>query len=120
MPGSYAARRRRTPFFFWARLRGAESGQTSRREKAYLLDRLDKVDRIIRQLDADMAQYNAMRDELETWRINVDEKVKVARNAVMIWGQSRRNLGVGIPVPPLIDVGGLAGSALGTAKKAVF
>jgi hypothetical protein len=38
----------------------------------------------------------------------------------MIWGQSHRNLGVGIPVPPLIDVEGLAGSAFGTAKKAVF
>ena len=88
--------------------------------EGYLLDRLDKVDRMIRQLDADMAQYKAMRDELETWRITVDDKVKVARNAIMIWGQSHRNLGVGIPVPPLIDVEGLAGSALGTAKKAVF
>jgi hypothetical protein len=88
--------------------------------EGYLLDRLDKVDRMIHQLDADMAQYNAMRDELETWRITVDDKVKVARNAIMIWGQSHRNLGVGIPVPPLIDVEGLAGSALGTAKKAVF
>ncbi len=47
-------------------------------------------------------------------------KVKVARNAIMIWSQSHRNLGVGIPVPPLIDVEGLAGSAFGTAKKAVF
>jgi hypothetical protein len=88
--------------------------------EGYLLDRLDKVDRMIRQLDADMAQYKAMRDELETWRITVDDKVKVARNAIMIWGQSHRNLGVGIPVPPLIDVEGLAGSAFGTAKKAVF
>ena len=88
--------------------------------EGYLLDRLDKVDRMIRQLDADMAQYKAMRDELETWRITVDDKVRVARNAIMIWGQSHRNLGVGIPVPPLIDVEGLAGSALGTAKKAVF
>lgn len=88
--------------------------------EGYLLDRLDKVDRMIRQLDADMAQYNAMRDELEAWRITVDNKVKVARNAIMIWSQSHRNLGVGIPVPPLIDVEGLAGSALGTAKKAVF
>ena len=88
--------------------------------EGYLLDRLDKVDRMIHQLDADMTQYKAMRDELETWRITLDDKVKVARNAIMIWGQSHRNLGVGIPVPPLIDVEGLAGSAFGTAKKAVF
>ena len=72
------------------------------------------------QLDDDMAKYNAMRDELEAWRINVDERVKLARHAMMVWSQSRRNLGAGIPVPPLIDVEGLAGSAFGAAKKAVF
>ena len=88
--------------------------------EGYLLERLDKIDRMIHQLDDDMTRYNAMRDELESWRISVDEKVKIARNAIMIWAQSHRNLGVGIPVPPLIDVEGLAGSALGTAKKAVF
>ncbi len=88
--------------------------------EGYLIDRLDKVDRMIHQLDDDMAKYNAMRDELEAWRINVDERVKLARHAMMVWSQSHRNLGAGIPVPPLIDVEGLAGSAFGAAKKAVF
>ena len=86
----------------------------------YLIERLHKIDEVIHQLDYDLASYNAKRDELDAWRLSVGEKVKVARNAMMVWAQSHRNLGNGIPVPPLIDVQGLTGSVVGTAKKAVF
>ena len=86
----------------------------------YLLDRLARIDTLIHQLDYDLAAYRAKQEELGEWRLGVDEKVKIARNAMAVWAQSHRNLGAGIPVPPLIDVSGIAGSLAGTAKKAVF
>ena len=86
----------------------------------YLLDRLAKIDTVIHQLDQDLAVYTAKQDELGAMRIDIDEKVKIARNAVTVWAQSHRNLGAGIPVPPMIDVSGIAGSLVGKAQKAVF
>ncbi len=86
----------------------------------YLIERLKRIDDVIHQLDYDVANYNAKRDELETWRRGVEEKIKVARQAITIWAQSHRNLGNGIPVPPMIDIGEITGSVVGTAKKAVF
>jgi len=58
-------------------------------------------------------------DELEDWCINVDEKIRVARNAITVWAQSHRNLGAGIPVPPLIDVAGFTSGLVGTAASKV-
>jgi hypothetical protein len=60
--------------------------------------------------------YRAKQQELETWRTSVDAKIKMARNVLMVWAQSHHNLGKGIPVPPIIDVGGIAG---GFATKVV-
>jgi hypothetical protein len=86
----------------------------------YLIDRLAGIDIVIHQLDYDLAAYKAKQDELGAWRIDVDERVKIARNAMAVWAQSHRNLGAGIPVPPLIDVQGITGSLVGSAKNAVF
>lgn len=81
-----------------------------------LSGRLARIDEFLRQLEGEKSSYLAKQQELETLRIATDEKVKVARDAVMIWGQSHRNLGQGIAVPPLIDVVGMAG---GLARKVV-
>jgi hypothetical protein len=86
----------------------------------YLLERLANISTVFRQLDDDVANYKAKQAELGEWRLNLDEKIKVARNAMMVWAQSHRNLGNGIPVPPMIDVGGIAGGLVGGAKKTVF
>ena len=86
----------------------------------YLLDRLDGIDTVIHQLDYDLAAYKAKQDELGAWRYDVDERVKIARNAMAVWAQSHRNLGAGIPVPPMIDIQGLTGSLVGNAVKTVF
>jgi hypothetical protein len=64
--------------------------------------------------------YHYKQDEMEEWRLNVDEKIRVARNAISVWAQSHRNLGAGIPVPPLIDVAGIAGGLVGTAANTVI
>jgi hypothetical protein len=74
---------------------------------------------MIQQLSNDAADYHAKQDEMENWRINVDERIKVARNAMTVWAQSHRNLGAGIPVPPLIDVSGFASGLVGTAVNKV-
>ena len=84
-------------------------------EKA-LAERLGRVDTFLRQMDWEKQVYLAKRAELTEYRAQLDEKIGVARDAVMVWGQSHRNLAAGIAVPPLIDVGGVAG---GLAKKVV-
>ncbi len=81
-----------------------------------LTQRLDRVDAYLNQLKSEKASYLAKQEELESMRLGIDEKIKVARNAVAIWAQSHRNLGDGIAVPPLIDVVGVAG---GLARKVV-
>lgn len=86
----------------------------------YLLDRLAGINIVLHQLDYDLAAYKAKQDELGAWLYDVDERVKIARNAMAVWSQSHRNLGAGIPVPPLIDVQGMAGSLVGNAVKTVF
>jgi hypothetical protein len=86
----------------------------------YLLDRLNRIDHMITQMDDDIAEYHAKQDEKEDWRISVDDKIKMARNAMTVWAQSHRNLGAGIPVPPLIDVAGIASGLMGTATGAVL
>jgi hypothetical protein len=81
-----------------------------------LAGRLERIDTFLRQLDGEKAAYIAKQQELESLRQNVDERLKVARDAIILWAQSHRNLGAGIAVPPLIDVGGIAG---GLARKVV-
>ena len=86
----------------------------------YLLDRLNRIDHMITQMDDDVAEYHAKQDEKEEWRVSADEKLNMARNVLTVWAQSHRNLGAGIPVPPLIDVAGIAANLAGSAAKAVI
>jgi hypothetical protein len=81
-----------------------------------LTTRLERITAFIGQLQDEKTEYNARLQEIVYLRANVDERLKIARDAVMLWSQSHRNLGAGIAVPPLIDVGGIAG---GLAKKVV-
>jgi len=85
----------------------------------YLHTRLQKIDVIIQQMMIDVARYHAKKDEIKLWRLTVDEKIRVARNAISVWAQSHRNLGNGIPVPPLIDVAGFTGGVVGSAVNRV-
>ena len=81
-----------------------------------LTDRLEKLSTFLRQLDAEKAVYTAKQRELEELRVSVDNRVKMARDAIIFWAQSHRNLGAGVPVPPLFDVGAISA---GLAKKVV-
>ena len=78
--------------------------------------RLERINTFIHYLDDDKTVYSAKQRELEALRVNTEERIKVARDAIMVWAQSHRNLGAGIEVPPMIDVAGIAG---GLARKVV-
>ena len=73
-----------------------------------LRDRLLGLDTCIDQMAPEVASYKAKLQELEDWRISVDLRVKIAREEISVWAQAHRNLGDGIPVPPVIDVTGFA------------
>jgi hypothetical protein len=87
--------------------------------ETYLLEQLHQIDVMLGQLDNARIEYIAKQDELTTWRIQLEEKILIARNSMTIWAQSHRNLGAGIPVPPLFDVGGFASGLLGKAANVI-
>jgi len=87
--------------------------------EAYLLEQLHQIDVMLGQLENARIEYIAKQDELTIWRIQLEEKILIARNSMTIWAQSHRNLGAGIPVPPLFDVGGFASGLLGKAANVI-
>lgn len=86
----------------------------------YIRDQLHQIDIMFTQLDEIKLSYLAKQNELIAWRAQVDEKIMIARTAMTIWAQSHRNLGAGIPVPPLFDVAGFATGLVGTAAGSVI
>ena len=88
--------------------------------ETYLLDQLHQIDVMFSQLDDAKGAYLAKQNELIAWRIQIDEKIMIARTAMTIWAQSHRNLGAGIPVPPLFDVAGFATDLVGGAARTVI
>lgn len=88
--------------------RGRASPEQLDAAEAALTERLGRIAGMIEQLSTARATYSATNQELEDLRVNLDMRIKVARDAVVIWGQSHRNLGAGIPVPPLINLSAVA------------
>jgi len=86
----------------------------------HLRDQLQHIEVMFNQLVDIKGAYIVKQNELVAWRSVVEEKIMVARTAMTIWAQSHRNLGAGIPVPPLFDVGGFATSLVGTAAGTVI
>lgn len=78
--------------------------------------RLERIHTFMTQLATEAQIYRAKQQEVQDWRLQVEEKIKITRDALMVWAQSHHNLGQGIPVPPMIDVTGIAG---GLARKAL-
>ena len=83
-----------------------------------LLGKLERIDNLIRQLADEKAEYMETQRELQNLRINADRRIKLGRDAVVVWGQTHRNLGMGIAVPPMIDVTAWATGAAKTAGSA--
>ena len=87
--------------------------------ETYLLSQLQHIDVMLNQLAEVRARYHAAQDEVTAWRTQLDEKIMIARTAITVWGQSHRNLGAGIEVPPLINVTGIATGLAGNAVKTI-
>jgi hypothetical protein len=86
----------------------------------HLNNQLDRIDIMFNQMRDLKSGYIAKQDEIIAWRIQLDEKIMIARNAITVWAQSHRNLGAGIPVPPMIDVAGMASGLAGSAAKTII
>ena len=82
----------------------AVSQEEFQRIEDYLFRRLGRIDEMLKQLEDDGLEYLAKKGEISNWHLQVDEKVSIARNAIIIWAQSHRNLGKGVEVPPLLDM----------------
>lgn len=78
-----------------------------------LMTRLERISSLIEQLRDARARYQATQEELTDLRIDLEQRIKVARDAVIVWGQSHRNLGAGIPVPPLVNLSKIASGVVG-------
>ena len=86
----------------------------------YLQNQSREIETMIGYLTDIKAEYIAQQDEISAWRAQLDEKILIARTALAIWARAHKNLGAGIPVPPMIDVGGIANNLAGNAAKAVI
>lgn len=82
----------------------------------FLLKRLENIDTLLRQLDDDKLEFMDMKREITQWHIQADEKIKIARNSLIVWSQSHKNLGQGIVTPALIGMENLADLVLPVIK----
>jgi hypothetical protein len=71
------------------------------------------------QLEPDFAVYRECQAELEMLRTQADERARLGRITLILWGRSHRNLAAGIPVPPVIDVMGVMRNTINTGVKGV-
>ena len=86
----------------------------------YLLNQVKEIELMINHLDDIKEEYIAKYDELLGWKKEFDDKILIARTSLTIWARAHKNLGAGVPVPPLIDVEGITGSLAGKATKVII
>jgi hypothetical protein len=73
----------------------------------YVVERSTTINSLRDQLAHEFAVYRESQAELEALRTQTDERARLGRIALNLWGSSHRNLAEGISVPPMIDVVGL-------------
>jgi hypothetical protein len=83
-----------------------------------LMAQLDRIRRLKEQLVPEFTIYKECQRELEGLRILNEERARLGRATLVLWARSHKNLGVGVPVPPVIDVVGLVQKATGAAAGA--
>jgi hypothetical protein len=88
--------------------------------EVFLLGQVNEVENMIKQLDDIRADYVAKKEEVVSWRNEIDNKILIARTSLNIWARAHKNLGTGVPVPPMIDVTGIASNLAGNAAKSVI
>ncbi len=88
--------------------------------EATLTAQLQRVEAATKQLAPQLAEYEGSQLELDALRATTVERLRLGRVTLILWARSHRNLGMGIAVPPAIDLAGMIkSSALGAAKAAI-
>ena len=83
----------------------------------FIVDRSTTLKTLRDQLDPEIAIYRESVAELEELRAQTDERAKLGRMTLLLWGRSHRNLAAGISVKPMIDVMGIMKSTVSTGAK---
>lgn len=86
----------------------------------FLIDRSTTIKSLRDQLDPEVATYRETLMELDALRNQTDERAKLGRMTLMLWGRSHRNLAAGISVKPMIDVMGIMKSTVSTGAKGLI
>jgi hypothetical protein len=85
----------------------------------FVIDRTNTIKLFRDQLEPDFSVYRECQLELEMIRTQADERARLGRITLILWGRSHRNLAAGIPVPPVIDVVGVMRNTINTGVKGV-
>jgi hypothetical protein len=85
----------------------------------FVIQRTNTIKLFRDQLEPDFAVYRECQAELEMLRTQADERARLGRITLILWGRSHRNLAAGIPVPPVIDVMGVMRSTINSGVKGV-
>jgi len=72
------------------------------------------------QLEPQISIYRESMAELEELRSQTDERARLGRMTLLLWGRSHRNLAAGISVKPMIDVMGIMKSTVATGAKGIL
>jgi hypothetical protein len=83
-----------------------------------LVAELDRIQRLKDQLIPEFNIYKECQRELEGLRILNEERARLGRVTLTFWARSHKNLGMGVVVPPVIDMVGLLRTATGAAAGA--
>jgi hypothetical protein len=84
----------------------------------FILDRLATIKTLREQLEPEFAVYKEHQAELEGLRNLSDERAQLGRATLYLWAHSHRNLAMGVPVPPMIDVVGIVKGTVETGIRA--
>jgi hypothetical protein len=82
-----------------------------------LMAQLDRIRRLKEQLVPEFVIYKECQRELEALRILNEDRARLGRATLVLWARSHKNLGVGVTVPPVIDMLGLVQKATGAAAS---
>jgi hypothetical protein len=88
-----------------------------------LVGQLQRLKLLKEQLGPEFAIYKETQRELEMLRIQAEDRARMGRVTLVLWSRSHKNLGMGVAVPPAIDVMGMlktaSGAVAGSASKMV-
>jgi hypothetical protein len=88
-----------------------------------LVGQLQRIKLLKEQLGPEFTIYKETQRELEMLRIQAEDRARMGRVTLVLWSRSHKNLGLGVAVPPAIDMMGMlktaSGAVAGSAGKMV-